>query len=303
MKSTFNPLVPNGPVKLIEKISPKTLIKEYQDQLGVDIKRIISKRVNISMYQCQTTGYQFFSPQDIAGDGQFYKDLSKFHWYYMPWKWEHQIISDMLSPKDSVLEIGCGPGSFLKKIKSRVTRVVGLELSQDAVEQAQSQDLKVHLQSIESFAKKNVSRFSMVATFQVLEHIAHVRSFLDAAITCLKPGGKLVVSVPNNISSSPIISGNILNLPPHHMGRWDTNSLAKLTHILPLQVEAIYTEPLQAYHEGFFDRLAIESLIKAYPVLNNVPKSYIRIVINKVTKAYSPYILGHSILIIYKKLV
>jgi ubiquinone/menaquinone biosynthesis C-methylase UbiE len=65
------------------------------------------------------------------GDSKFYEQLEKFDWYYMPWKWEHEITLSYLDPKKRVLEIGCGTGSFVQKAADiSGAYIKGLELNE-----------------------------------------------------------------------------------------------------------------------------------------------------------------------------
>lgn len=84
----------------------------------------------------------------------------------------------------------------------------------------------------------------MVCTFQVLEHVYGVETFLTACCAALAPGGLLVISVPNNDSNIRYDKRNVLNMPPHHMGLWRAGSLASLVNHFPLVLEGIVKEPL-----------------------------------------------------------
>ena len=75
--------------------------------------------------------------------------------------------------------------------------------------------------------------------------------FLGNQIKCIKPGGYLVVSVPNN---EGFIKDdfNLLNVPPHHMGLWEEHSLRRTGDLFGLKHVATHFEPLQDYHRGYF---------------------------------------------------
>lgn len=51
-----------------------------------------------------------------------------------------------------------------------------------------------------------------------MEHISDVASFIKACILLTKPGGYIILSVPNNdafVGAQELP----LNMPPHHVGR------------------------------------------------------------------------------------
>ena len=48
------------------------------------------------------------SPPTLRGQSTFYEALQRYPWYYVPWKWEHEIAKSYLKDGDQVLEVGCG---------------------------------------------------------------------------------------------------------------------------------------------------------------------------------------------------
>lgn len=94
------------------------------------------------------------------------------------------------------------------------------------MEKCRAQGLNVHLGSIQSFAVDHAESFDTVCFLQVLEHIYEAGSFLKSALSVLKPGGRLILAVPNN---EPYYRRydkySTWNLPPHHVGYWDRPSL------------------------------------------------------------------------------
>ncbi|MBI5713101.1 MAG: hypothetical protein HZC38_06710 [Chloroflexi bacterium] len=130
------------------------LIANYQQQLGIDVSKYFAGLESIQIYKCLDTGYRFYYPFNVDGDGAFYEALQKFDWYYMDWKWEHQITSEMIKPTDKVLEIGCARGGFLNRVKEMGAESVGLELNRSAAEAAHARGLTVLDQSIQECARK-----------------------------------------------------------------------------------------------------------------------------------------------------
>jgi len=96
-----------------------------------------------------------------------------------------------------VLDVGCGGGLFLGILKERGVRVVGLDNSEEAARAAWEKN-RVSV-VIGDLAKAPFGRgeFGAVTMFHVLEHLPDPAGFLRAAGELLKPGGRLVVQVPN----------------------------------------------------------------------------------------------------------
>jgi SAM-dependent methyltransferase len=93
-------------------------------------------------------------------------------------------------------------------------------------------------------AKDRPAAYDVITAFQVLEHIANPLPFLGDCITALKPGGLLIIAVPNN-DAFIRFADLPLNQPPHHVGLWSPKSLAALEQLLPIRLDAITEEPLR----------------------------------------------------------
>jgi 2-polyprenyl-3-methyl-5-hydroxy-6-metoxy-1,4-benzoquinol methylase len=246
-----SPLTHGSNILLERSISCQWIIERYRRDLSIDVRPLLDGVEEIGIYRCLDSGYRFYSPFHAAGDEAFYAQLQEFDWYYMPWKWEHRQAARHVRSGMKVLEVGCGKGGFLEGIAGMQVDAVGLELNGSAAGEGIRKGLDIRVESVEEHATAFPEHYDIVCSFQVLEHIADVRSFLDAQLRCLKPGGMLIVSVPNNDSFLGL-DRNILNLPPHHMGLWNGASLGKLTALFPLHLVALDLEPLQEYHREYF---------------------------------------------------
>jgi len=309
-----SPLTKKNNVRMIKKNNLSDIASNYIKNFNVLTGSYFYKYDTIGLYECVDTKYSFFYPYDVAGDGEFYAQLQEFDWYYMPWKWEHQEAAKEVKPGMKVLEVGSAKGDFLKRLKEDYdAEVTGLELNEKAAKEAQQRGLEVHCEFVQDHAMTHPETYDLVCSFQVLEHIAEVHSFLEAKVKCLKPGGKLIICVPNNDGFLKIDSRNVLNKPPHHMGLWGEESLRSLSKLFSLQVDRISLEPIQPQHEEwhrkvyenyFLDCLSREGRMKKWVnrlpsflewrVRHYGPKLYYRLKRNKK--------VGHSILVSYTKL-
>jgi 2-polyprenyl-3-methyl-5-hydroxy-6-metoxy-1,4-benzoquinol methylase len=100
----------------------------------------------------------------------------------------------------TVLELGCGNGATLKWLKAekhcRVT--YGIELFPQAASEA-AQGVDVVLQGdIERMQLEwPLKHFDLILCLDVLEHLVDPWQVLQRLVTHLKPGGRLIASVPN----------------------------------------------------------------------------------------------------------
>jgi SAM-dependent methyltransferase len=111
----------------------------------------------------------------------------------------------------------------------------------------------VHQLMLHDLSETTSERFDAICSFQVLEHVSNPREFLDGMIGVLRPGGTIILSVPNAAVMRKIDPDNqdLLNQPPHHMGHWDEDALRALERLLPLKVRSVHREPLASYHIGW----------------------------------------------------
>lgn len=252
MSVVISPLTNKSNTKLISAIPTSEIIKRYKENFDIDVAGFFSGLVYVEIHKCIDTGFMFYQPFNVDGDGVFYEQLQQFDWYYMPWKWEHEQVFKQINASDKVLEIGCGPAHFIQKLKDQNVVCTGLELNQKTVKEATAKNLDVRNEMVQFHAMTFEESYDVVCSFQVMEHIAEIKEVIDASIKCLKKGGRLFISVPNNGSFLGLDDWNILNMPPHHMGLWNKQSLTSLQNIFPLKLKNIYLENMEEHHKPYF---------------------------------------------------
>ncbi len=241
-----SPVTHSNNVELIIEIPSSTIIQQYETEYKIDVKRFFVNIENVSIYKCLDSGYRFYFPESIIGDGRLYEDLQKVSdVYYMKWKWEFEIAQKFVKANDALLDIGCGSGNFLVSQKNKTSNLFGLEFNDLAIKKCKENGLNIFKEYIEEHANSNSEKYDVVTSFQVLEHVFDIKSFIENNLKVLKPGGKLVIGVPH---SNPYLYKkdmmHTLNLPPHHMGLWDEKAFQSLPQFFNMKLEGIYIEPL-----------------------------------------------------------
>jgi len=297
-----SPLIKNGATRFIRSHSVEYLIKRYEKELHIDISPFFKDYVEIKIYECVKSNYRFYYPLDIYGDGRFYQQLQEYDWYYMPWKWEHENTLTLLSGNENILEVGSGGLGFIEQLHKKGFNITGLELNEDSIKLAKAKKLNILQQYVQDHAKTNANTYDVCCSYQVLEHIADVHSFIEAQIHCLKSGGRLIVSVPNNNTFLRYGGGGILNFPPHHMGLWGSKSLKNLTRIFDLKIEKVFYEPLQEYHLDWYFDTILQHKIKSNRWLFYIyRKLKLKNILKCSIKLFRKHIKGHTIMIVYRK--
>lgn len=100
---------------------------------------------------------------------------------------------------DALLEVGAGFGTFCEEIKSRglFKRVVAVEPTPDLARTCINKGIETIQKPIEEITFSNASEFSVVVSFEVIEHLFSPRNFVINIFQLLHPGGLLVLSCPN----------------------------------------------------------------------------------------------------------
>ncbi len=99
-----------------------------------------------------------------------------------------------------VLDAGCGTGYGSAELAQSAAQVTGVDVSAEAIEYARTSYRIPGLQFLESSCAAVPLpdyTFDVVVAFEVIEHLADYRAFLDECARLLTPEGLLVVSSPN----------------------------------------------------------------------------------------------------------
>lgn len=133
-----------------------------------------------------------------------------------------------------ILDVGSGPGFFLKHGKDRGWDGLGIEPSVQAA--AHSRELGVNI--MEEFLSEETARqldsFDVIHMSSVLEHIPDPVELLDIIQKHLRPGGVLCVVVPNDYNPFQLALRAACDFlpwwvaPPHHINFFDFASLERL---------------------------------------------------------------------------
>ncbi len=306
MGKILSPVTKKDHVKHLRTINIDWIVEQWKGKFDYDVRYLFNGLDSLELFQCVDTGYSFYYPA-VMGDAAFYKHCQTKSFYYMPWKWEHEQAVGFLTDNISIIEIGCAEGHFLEKLTTlfNLRQCVGLEMNIAALEKAREKGLNVHSEILEEHAQNNKNKYDVLCSFQTLEHIADVHSFIEHSLSCLKKNGKLIISVPNN-QSFISETDQILNMPPHHVGLWDQKSLQSIVSIFNLRFDVILFEPIQKYHVEFFKRTVYRKVIGKKFDNRLVRKFYRELFLKPFVDKYIEYcqkwIPGHTVLAVYSKI-
>lgn len=114
----------------------------------------------------------------------------------IPTRPDYRAILKLVTPKSSVLDLGCGNGELLELlIKEKNIRGQGVEISEEAIYQCVARGLSVFHGDIDSgLADYQENSFDYIILNQTLQQVKHIDSVFDEA---LKVAKKVIVGVPN----------------------------------------------------------------------------------------------------------
>ena len=120
---------------------------------------------------------------------------------------QRDFLMQRFAPK-SLLDMGCGDGTFATEMASAGCVSVGLDpsLPEDKVTHPQAPDAKLTLLRGGSEALDELRTFDVVTLWDVIEHVPEPLSLIRAAARRLNPGGWLVVETGNFQSKGRIES-------------------------------------------------------------------------------------------------
>jgi 2-polyprenyl-3-methyl-5-hydroxy-6-metoxy-1,4-benzoquinol methylase len=104
-----------------------------------------------------------------------------------------------------ILDLGCGAGYGLDFLSRRSASAVGVDISSSALifaKRSYKGNFEISLQDASSLGFRD-DTFDIVVSFEVIEHLRRVQSYLSDVRRVLKPGGLFIVSTPNKTLMSP----------------------------------------------------------------------------------------------------
>ena len=195
----------------------------------------------IELLACHDCGLQYFSPA-LPGDAAFYSQLSTSDQnFYNSVTWDFRQALQVIPKSAKVLDVACGPGAFLALCRDEGLHATGIDTNPHAIAHARSLGLSVECTLLSDFSQHHAGSFDVVTAFQVVEHLSDVVPFTMQAVKCLKPGGFLLISVPNRdrIWREAL---EPLDCPPHHLSRWEPRQFAELAERCSLRLHAVHRE-------------------------------------------------------------
>ncbi len=227
---------------------PRLLVKLWRHSGHVELGRLLPDGLRLSLWEAPC-GLAFFDPM-IEGDEAlypgFYEHVRADRWLFNDadaGRAEFASAAALVGSGDLVLDVGCGPGAFGRRIPQ--ARYVGL----DPYAPEDHPGLTILRESIYDHAQAHPGVYDAVCAFQVLEHTKDPRGMAEAMVAALKPGGLFMAAVPSWPSPLVEIPNFAPNAVPHHLSWWTPAALQALCTELGLDVLHTEALPPQVQHK------------------------------------------------------
>lgn len=203
---------------------------------------------NYRLMRCTFCTVEFANPMREPGPG-FDRWLTDSGFAYPADRWEWKACKARIAQRASdgnqsllVADLGSGDGGFLRSVLTVPSvRAVGMDHNADVVASCRSSGLEVFDGGLECLAAWRSGGVDMITMWHVVEHVADPFALLRQAQKLLRAGGEICFSVPLSPMSYEHAWPDPFNEPPHHLTRWNLNSLDALAR--GLEMTARYTLP------------------------------------------------------------
>jgi 2-polyprenyl-3-methyl-5-hydroxy-6-metoxy-1,4-benzoquinol methylase len=141
------------------------------------------------------------------------------------WVIDNALRQDIGKKDLKILECGCGMGYLTYSLHKAGFNVIGLDISQNAVNEATENFGEIYVcANVFEYAMEHREEYDRIILTQVIEHIEEPIKWLETLQTMLKKGGKIILSTENKT----IYPKNAIwqtDLPPIHLWWFSEKSL------------------------------------------------------------------------------
>ena len=157
-----------------------------------------------------------------------------------------KLIEKFVPPDSYILDLGCGyyPANLIN-LENKIRKAVGLD--KDIPDKTVSNKISFIRADLEKILPLPDNEFDCVLALAVLEHLEYPQEIISECCRILKPGGRLIITIPSNYSR-PI--------------------LLMLVGLGLISKEEIYS------HKNYFSQRAVEAMLEKARFKKIVSQSY-----------------------------
>ena len=186
--------------------------------------------------------------------GQIYEELYRRHWWF---RVREAILVDVIRrlhlkhPSD-ILDVGCGNGLFFERL-SEFGSVVGIEIDRSLIPSDSRYRDRIFDQPLGA-PQYSGMRFDLITALDVIEHIEDDHRAVEDMLSMLRPGGRLVITVP-----ASMLLWDRHDVINQHYRRYTRHTLLAL-----LRDKARVVELRHLFHALFIPKLAVKTFNRSF---------------------------------------
>jgi 2-polyprenyl-3-methyl-5-hydroxy-6-metoxy-1,4-benzoquinol methylase len=230
---------------------------------------------SFSIVKCSGCGFRYTNPRPEPTElGKYYQSADYISHsdsrrglfasvYQMVRKYtlnRKKVLIGKFISRGNLLDIGCATGQFLNFMAAEGWTTTGIEPDEKTRNRAIS-EYGLHVYPEEKLNELKESSFDVITMWHVLEHVAGLNQRMEQIKKLLKPGGIIIIAVPNCNSYDAEKYGQFwagYDLPRHlyHFTKSDINRLAEkfeftIVKIIPMKFDSYYVSLLsEKYLKG-----------------------------------------------------
>jgi SAM-dependent methyltransferase len=207
---------------------------------------------------------------------------------------KRRLVEKVVQKKSgNILDVGTGTGFFLNEMKKNGWQVSGIEKSDDAREFAKK-EFSLEIGEPELLFQFRSESFDAITLWHVLEHIHQLNENMEAFVRLLKPGGKLIIALPNHTSYDAL----------HYEKYWAAWDVPRhLWHFAPPQMQvfgkrhglkmiSLHTMPFDSFYVSLLSEKYKKSKLPLFKGLMHGKISWLKSLANKKRCSSVIYVFG-----------
>lgn len=149
-----------------------------------------------------------------------------------------------------LLDLGAGTGWLVRALLDNDRVVVGMDASEDALQVASALKTPNLVQGAASSLPFPDDSFRYVVSVEVMEHVPHVALAMQECRRVLRPGGRIVITVPNGTGMYGLLVDRPMDFLGRHRYLAATTRALMPTRYLRNRISTHLDENIRVHHEA-----------------------------------------------------